>query len=314
MQCDTMRPETGSTSRTRTNWPVSLFLPTVSCLSHAVNSIRRPRTGDELTSWPLLQQPPQHLPSIPMPYLPTLTPTNVATPTPRHVSSPGTNLLCLQQPKPLHCLWKQKTTQQPSCNTPQRGDRSPRGAQSPRQARSSRENSSRYRGCCPSQSFSRQSHHCSLSHSQFHSTSHSPFHSASPHWHDRSHCQHTPFWYFQDSNEIIPADSVETSTEPKGSLYTERAWDGQVSFFTRLQLPTKHGIKLMTMKIDPGAQVNTIPLRRYQKLYPHKVCEMRFPKSGTLIPTSHAWISHDSSPKPFLGHFIAEVQHATLPK
>ena len=30
----------------------------------------------------------------------------------------------------------------------------------------------------------------------------------------------------------------------------------------------------------------------------------------SLIPTHHTWISHDGSPKPYLGHFIAEVAHA----
>ena len=28
------------------------------------------------------------------------------------------------------------------------------------------------------------------------------------------------------------------------------------------------------------------------------------------MPTHHTWISHDGSPKPFLGHFIVEVAHA----
>ena len=37
-------------------------------------------------------------------------------------------------------------------------------------------------------------------------------------------------------------------------------------------------------------------------------------KPRTLSPTSHTWILHNGSPKPFLGHFVTEVQHATLPK
>ena len=32
------------------------------------------------------------------------------------------------------------------------------------------------------------------------------------------------------------------------------------------------------------------------------------------MPTHHTWISHDGSPKPFLGHFIINVLHATEPK
>ena len=37
------------------------------------------------------------------------------------------------------------------------------------------------------------------------------------------------------------------------------ASDGQVSFYTCLMLSTKNGIKTLTVKIDPGAPVNTIP-------------------------------------------------------
>ena len=70
----------------------------------------------------------------------------------------------------------------------------------------------------------------------------------------------------------------------------------------------------MTVKIDPGTQVNTIPLSRYQKLYLTKFDETRLPISSTLSPTFHTWISHDGLPKPFLGYFITEVLHATLPK
>ena len=70
----------------------------------------------------------------------------------------------------------------------------------------------------------------------------------------------------------------------------------------------------MTVKINPGAQVNTIPLSKYWELYPHKIDETRLHKPGTLSPTSHTWISHYDSPKPFLGHFMANVQHATLPR
>ena len=67
-------------------------------------------------------------------------------------------------------------------------------------------------------------------------------------------------------------------------------------------------------KYWPWAQVSTIPLSQYQKLLPHKLTESRYPKPGTLIPTAHTWISHDSTPKPFLGHFITEVNHAMLPR
>ena len=67
-------------------------------------------------------------------------------------------------------------------------------------------------------------------------------------------------------------------------------------------------------KIDTGAQVNTIPLSKYQKLFPHKINDSRYPKPSSLSPTAHTWMSHNGSPKPFLGHFVAEVQHATEPR
>ena len=70
----------------------------------------------------------------------------------------------------------------------------------------------------------------------------------------------------------------------------------------------------MIVKIDPGAQVNTIPLSKYCLLFTRKLTESKFPKAKALLPTSHTLISHDGSPKPFLGHFITEVMHASEPR
>ena len=39
--------------------------------------------------------------------------------------------------------------------------------------------------------------------------------------------------------------------------------------------------------------------------------ENSYPKSSSLNPTSHSWISHDRKPKPFLDHFIANVRHVS---
>ena len=94
----------------------------------------------------------------------------------------------------------------------------------------------------------------------------------------------------------------------------ECASDSQVSFYTHLMLPTKNGTKSITMKINPGAQVKAIALSRYWKLFPHKINVSRYPKQGILIPTNHSWISHDGKPQPFLGHFIANVNHTTHPR
>ena len=68
---------------------------------------------------------------------------------------------------------------------------------------------------------------------------------------------------------------------------TESVSDSQLSFYTRLQLPTYDGTKLMTIKIDPGVQVNTMPLIKYHKLFPQKVDDSRFPKPNALSPTAH---------------------------
>ena len=68
------------------------------------------------------------------------------------------------------------------------------------------------------------------------------------------------------------------------------------------------------MKINPGAQVNTIPLNWDCKLFPQKVNETRYPIPNSLSPTAHTWTSYHGKPNIFLGHFIAKVQHATLPR
>ena len=97
-------------------------------------------------------------------------------------------------------------------------------------------------------------------------------------------------------------------------LFMERASDGQVAFYTRLDLPARSGTKTMVVKIDPGTQVNTILLSRYRTLYPNCISKSRYPKSKSLQPTNHTWMSHDGLPKPFLGHFVTEVAHAKEPR
>ena len=94
----------------------------------------------------------------------------------------------------------------------------------------------------------------------------------------------------------------------------ERASDGQVAFFTCLNLPAQSGTKTMVVKIDPGTQVNTIPLSRYHTLFPNHLTKSRYTKAKSLMPTHHTCISHDGLTKPFLGHFIIEVAHAKEPR
>ena len=54
----------------------------------------------------------------------------------------------------------------------------------------------------------------------------------------------------------------------EGQLYTDRAPDGQTSFHTTLQMVTKQGCKPLPVKVDPGADINTIPLKCYKTIFP----------------------------------------------
>ena len=55
------------------------------------------------------------------------------------------------------------------------------------------------------------------------------------------------------------------------------ASDGHTSFHTTLQMVTKQGSKSLPIKVDPGADVNTIPLTKYRNLFP-----AHFTKAGEL--------------------------------
>ena len=70
---------------------------------------------------------------------------------------------------------------------------------------------------------------------------------------------------------MISADSIPTGSQTEGKLYMESASNGQVTFYTCLQLPSYDRTKTMTVKIDPGAQVNTISLSKYHLLFPKKL-------------------------------------------
>ena len=56
------------------------------------------------------------------------------------------------------------------------------------------------------------------------------------------------------------------------------------------------------------------PLSRYCTLFPTKLNKSSYPKANALLPTAYTWMSHDGSPKPFLGHFVADIQHASEPR
>ena len=73
-------------------------------------------------------------------------------------------------------------------------------------------------------------------------------------------------------------------------------------------------MKQITIKIDPGARVNTISLSGYQKIFHHNIEKTGYPKPSTLNLANHSWISHDSKPKPFLDQFITDVRNVSQPR
>ena len=148
----------------------------------------------------------------------------------------------------------------------------------------------------------------------------SPSHSNSCNLHHHNNARHnrrsTPFQSFQGSIEIVTVPSHTDSLETRdclkeGTLLTECTSNGQVAFYTQLHLPTRTSMKHLTVKIDPSASVNTIPLSRYQKTFPQKIAANKYPKPSSLILTSHSWMPHDGSPQPFLGQFIIDMRHVS---
>ena len=146
-------------------------------------------------------------------------------------------------------------------------------------------------------------HQCLTSHN----SSCSPSHNLSPYQSNQSPIcstrQWTPFWYKQDSIKVIlcmsqrrlPVDRMSIRwpnlvLHPPDASYQE--WD-QVHDWPWCS--GKHNIP-----------------DNYQKLFPFNISESRYPKPGTLLPTSDSRTSHDGKPQPFLGHFIAKVTEPRL--
>ena len=105
-----------------------------------------------------------------------------------------------------------------------------------------------------------------------------------------------------------------TDTSPEGKLHMDVASDGHTSFHTTLQMVTKQGSKPLPVKVDPGADVNTIPLTKYRKLFPVHFTKAGNLKQKALHPTRHAWTVHDETHQQFLGYFIADIYHKTIPE
>ena len=83
---------------------------------------------------------------------------------------------------------------------------------------------------------------------------------------------------------------------------------------TILQVDTKQGAKSISVKVDPGAEVNTIPLSWYRKLFKKNFTKVGNIKKNVPHPTSHLWSSHDSKPQQFLRYFIINLHHKTISK
>ena len=65
------------------------------------------------------------------------------------------------------------------------------------------------------------------------------------------------------------------------------------------------------MKVDPGDDVNTVPLSKYKKLFPTHFTKADNLKQMILHPTTHTWRAHNETPQQFLGFFIADIHHRT---
>ena len=105
-----------------------------------------------------------------------------------------------------------------------------------------------------------------------------------------------------------------TDSSPEGKLYTDVASDGQTSFHTTLQMVTKQGSKSLPVKVNPSADVNTIPLTKYRKIFPGHFTKAGNLKQKALHPTRNTWTVHDEKPQQFLGYFIADIHHKTQPE
>ena len=97
-------------------------------------------------------------------------------------------------------------------------------------------------------------------------------------------------------------------------LYMDRAPYGPKSFHTTLQLFTKQGCKSLPVKVDPGADINTIPLSQYITLFPNHFTRDGQLKKNALRSMASTWSPHDGTTKQFLGYFTIDIQHKTSPQ
>ena len=121
----------------------------------------------------------------------------------------------------------------------------------------------------------------------------------------------SPTLYRHQVSHLISLNT--TSQIKEGQLYTDRASDGHRLFHTMLQLITKQGCKSLPVKVDPGADVNTIPLSHYKTLFPKHFNKDGNLKQNTLRSTTCTWSLHDGHTQHFLGYFTIDIQHKMTP-
>ena len=113
--------------------------------------------------------------------------------------------------------------------------------------------------------------------------------------------------------QISHLTNKSSSSRTVFNLPADIASDGHTAFHTMLQMVTKHGCKPIPVKVDSGAEINTVPLSKYKKLFPAHVTKSGNLKSKALYPTTNKWAAHDMTPQRFLGYFIADIQHKSQP-
>ena len=115
------------------------------------------------------------------------------------------------------------------------------------------------------------------------------------------------------ARQISHLTNKSSSSRTVFNLPAHIASDGHTAFHTTLQMVTKYGCKPIPVKIDSGAEINTVPLSKYKKLFPAHVTKSGNLKSKALYPTTNKWAAHDMTPQRFLGYFIADIQHKSQP-
>ena len=113
--------------------------------------------------------------------------------------------------------------------------------------------------------------------------------------------------------QISHLTNKSSSSHTVFTLPADIASNGHTSFYTMLQMVTKHGCKPIPVKIDSGAKINTVPLSKYKKLFPAHVTKSGNLKSKALYPTTNKMgcTRHDPTKVPRLLHRRYTTQVST---